>query len=667
MLKSVKKLEIVLVLVCVIIAGITSATSITISNPGFETGSDNVTAPPWVRTSGVYYASSLGDYDEGSVISDRAASLKSTGSSYVQQTLSDVYSDNYDIYQIDFGIGYRCDSATEGDINYLRVSLWDVNDNIELAGETIMIGDPGVNASQSPNVEVVLDRRVYLKIWSEYMPHHEVALRFTNKHSTTNPESATAVIDNIEVHTFRRMAHWDFDSSLEDETGGHDASALPNKSVHYASGGLEDYCLYLRPSLGYYGCSAANSGAFNYDNFTLSGWTYMSSWGMGMGTQGIVSYRNTGSNCSGFSFYCTSDNKWQFHTGSSAGYDSLTGPSIVSGQWNHFAITFERTGTYSGSEAIGAKRMYINGQLVTSKSNVRYKYAVPTVPFLIGAGKPEMYPACDYFFNGYLDDVRYHNWRMSSAQIADMYGQSLDNAYTDTVDSIRLVSYNIAHAEGEDGVLNLSRIADVIEDTEGDIIGLQEVDNGKARSNYVDQAAWLANNLNMYYAYGPTIDNTYGNAILSKYPILCVNNYKLPLYGSEEQRAVMVATILIGGKVVHFANTHLINEVENMHIRNFQVKEILKIVNHFTDIPIFMSGDFNERRSNPPMDLLKQIFKDSYNLAEITINDENKWDHVMICHSFIDSGGTVPYNETFINSVTQVASNHYPIIADIEP
>ncbi|HBG26470.1 MAG: hypothetical protein A2Y10_06160 [Planctomycetes bacterium GWF2_41_51] len=667
-----KKLSIVLVLVCVIIAGITSATSITISNPGFESGSSSTDATSWDRTSGIYYESALGDYSEGSVISGRAASLKSTGGSYVQQTLSGVYADSYDIYQIDFGIGYRCDSATEGDIKGIRISLWDLTDNVEVAGETIMMGDPGVDSSQTPNVDVVVDRRVYLKLWGEYLPHHPVALRLANNHNAANPENATAVIDNIEVHTYRRMAHWDFDSNLEDETGGHDASALPNKSVNYSSGGIEDDCLYLRPSSGYYGCSAVNSGAFNYDNFTLSGWVYMSSWGMNLGTQSLVSYRDTGSNASGFTFYCDNNDKWLFHTGSSAGYDSLTGPSIVSGQWNHFTLTFEKTGTYSASEAIGAKRMYINGQMVASKSNVRYKYAVPEGPFLIGAGKPETYPTCDYFFNGYLDDVRYHNWRMSNAAVADLYGRSLDDAYADTCDNIRLMTYNIHYGKGTDGVLSLSRIADVIEDSGADIIGLQEVDYDHERSNHVDQAAWLANNLDMYYAYGlaDATGTVQGNAILSKYPILSVNNWQLPLYGSEDpRRAVMVATILVEGKVIHFGNTHLTQNREPYYVevRNFQVKEILKRLNEFTEAPIFLAGDFNSRRSYPPMDRLKHMFRDSYDLAASKVNDQDYWDHIMVCHKFTESGGDVSLNKTIINSLTQVASDHYPQFADVEP
>ena len=42
---------------------------------------------------------------------------------------------------------------------------------------------------------------------------------------------------------------------------------------------------------------------------------------------------------------------------------------------------------------------------------------------------------------------------------------------------VKVMSYNIHHAVGQDGVLDLERIAKVIEDSGAEIIGLQEVDN----------------------------------------------------------------------------------------------------------------------------------------------------------------------------------------------
>ena len=42
--------------------------------------------------------------------------------------------------------------------------------------------------------------------------------------------------------------------------------------------------------------------------------------------------------------------------------------------------------------------------------------------------------------------------------------------------TIRVLTYNIHHGEGMDGVIDLERIANVIRQTEADLVALQEVD-----------------------------------------------------------------------------------------------------------------------------------------------------------------------------------------------
>ena len=57
------------------------------------------------------------------------------------------------------------------------------------------------------------------------------------------------------------------------------------------------------------------------------------------------------------------------------------------------------------------------------------------------------------------------------------------------------MTFNIHHGKGVDKQANLSRIAEVIDICNADIIGLNEVDRHfSKRSLYEDQAGWLANN-----------------------------------------------------------------------------------------------------------------------------------------------------------------------------
>ena len=55
--------------------------------------------------------------------------------------------------------------------------------------------------------------------------------------------------------------------------------------------------------------------------------------------------------------------------------------------------------------------------------------------------------------------------------------------------SLRVLTYNVHHGEGTDGVFDLERIASVIEATGADLAALQEVDVGTGRAAGEDQAA----------------------------------------------------------------------------------------------------------------------------------------------------------------------------------
>src|SRR5688572_26381710 len=61
-----------------------------------------------------------------------------------------------------------------------------------------------------------------------------------------------------------------------------------------------------------------------------------------------------------------------------------------------------------------------------------------------------------------------------------------DALKTETPKTIRVMSYNIHHGEGTDGKIDLERIAKVIKREKVDIVGLQEIDRGVARTNRRD-------------------------------------------------------------------------------------------------------------------------------------------------------------------------------------
>ena len=71
--------------------------------------------------------------------------------------------------------------------------------------------------------------------------------------------------------------------------------------------------------------------------------------------------------------------------------------------------------------------------------------------------------------------------------------------------TLRILSYNIHHGQGTDGIFDLERLARVISSVEPDLVALQEVDRATTRSGGVDQAAELARLTGMEAAFGKTI------------------------------------------------------------------------------------------------------------------------------------------------------------------
>jgi endonuclease/exonuclease/phosphatase family metal-dependent hydrolase len=71
---------------------------------------------------------------------------------------------------------------------------------------------------------------------------------------------------------------------------------------------------------------------------------------------------------------------------------------------------------------------------------------------------------------------------------------------------LRVMCFNIHHGVGLDGRLDLERIARVAESQAAEVVGLQEVDRHfSTRSDFVDQARWLADRLSMHVVFGANL------------------------------------------------------------------------------------------------------------------------------------------------------------------
>ncbi|MFI7351305.1 endonuclease/exonuclease/phosphatase family protein [Streptomyces sp. NPDC049936] len=182
-----------------------------------------------------------------------------------------------------------------------------------------------------------------------------------------------------------------------------------------------------------------------------------------------------------------------------------------------------------------------------------------------------------------------------------------------------VMTFNIHHAEGTDGVLDLRRVANVIRRSGADVVGLQEVDNHySSRSAWADQPAELAELLGYHVVFGANIDNSpptpgghrvqYGTAILSRYPVTASDNTWLYKSPGQEQRGLLHATLDVHGRKVEFYNTHLAAGSQADRLR--QTAQVVDLIG--ATQPGILVGDFNALPAAPESQPLQKAYSDAW-------------------------------------------------------
>lgn len=167
---------------------------------------------------------------------------------------------------------------------------------------------------------------------------------------------------------------------------------------------------------------------------------------------------------------------------------------------------------------------------------------------------------------------------------------------------LTVMSYNIHHAEGVDGKLDLPRIAGVITSVSPDLVALQEVDRNTERTGKVDQAQELARLTGMESAYGRTMDyqgGQYGVAVLSRLPIRETQIHPLPVTEDWEPRILFQTTIeLPDSRTLQFISTHLDHHGDNRN-RLASVPVIEKWAKDNPKSLALLLGDLNDTPDSP--------------------------------------------------------------------
>lgn len=169
--------------------------------------------------------------------------------------------------------------------------------------------------------------------------------------------------------------------------------------------------------------------------------------------------------------------------------------------------------------------------------------------------------------------------------------------------TLRVLSYNIHHGRGTDGLVDLPRIATVIRGCEADIVFLQEVDDRTDRTGGVDQTAELSRLTGLQGEFGRQIDyqgGRYGQAILSRTPLTHPRVHVLPGHPDRETRIAFSAQTQIGERLLVVVGTHLHHRDPAERLAQAEALATLDL----GDGPMILGGDLNAVPESEPLTTL---------------------------------------------------------------
>ena len=232
---------------------------------------------------------------------------------------------------------------------------------------------------------------------------------------------------------------------------------------------------------------------------------------------------------------------------------------------------------------------------------------------------------------------------------------------------VTLMSYNTQHCMNYvTREIDFDIMADTIKKCGADIVGMQEMYKKGVGLDRIPQAAFLAEKLGFHHYFAsalkPKDGNDYGNALISRYPILEAETIMIPnppekkYHGYYETRCLLKAKIDVAGGLTVLVSHFGLNPDE-------QENAVQTVIDNLSGEKCVLLGDFNMQPDNA---LLNPIRERLYDTAE-------KFDEPKL--SFPSDAPKIKIDYIFTSRDLQVlsadipaivSSDHRPHIATVE-
>jgi len=239
----------------------------------------------------------------------------------------------------------------------------------------------------------------------------------------------------------------------------------------------------------------------------------------------------------------------------------------------------------------------------------------------------------------------------------------------------RIATYNVHRCVGNDRRLDVGRVADVLAELEPDIVALQELDVGRARTGHVDQAHEIARRLDMachFHAALTVEEERYGDAILTCFPERLVQVGPLP--GHErirrlEPRGALWVEVEIAGAHVQVINTHLGLVPREQQRQAAFLAGPAWLGHPHCQGPKILLGDFNATASSVVYRTFVAQLSAARTLARKkspTATFPSPLPVLRIDHLFVSPEIRVTDVFAPFSPLTRAASDHLPLVMDFE-
>jgi len=239
---------------------------------------------------------------------------------------------------------------------------------------------------------------------------------------------------------------------------------------------------------------------------------------------------------------------------------------------------------------------------------------------------------------------------------------------------VRLLTYNVHRCVGTDRRLDVGRVAEVIAAQSPDIVALQEVDVGRARTGGVDQAHRIAQRLGMAFHFNAAFkveEEQFGDAILTTLPERLVKAGPIPghpRFPQLEPRGAVWVEIETPEGVLGVINTHLGLVPREQRLQAAAVAGADWALAAASEAPLVLVGDMNATPRSAAYRIMAARLAEARRAAPFAHRAPtfpSTFPVLAIDHVFASERVVIDAVRTPLDPLSRLASDHLPLIVDL--